>query len=61
MTAAKPIETMLNEFIEHSKKYDESDLVQTTQYMARAFQISLNDHGGHLDRFGYHLRESPMF
>lgn len=30
MTAAKPIETMLNEFIEHSKKYDESDLVQTT-------------------------------
>ena len=29
--------------------------------MGKAFQISLNDHGGHLDRFDYKLIESPIF
>ena len=61
LTAPKPIETLLNEFIQHSKSYDENDLVQTTLYMANAFQISLHDHGGHLDRFNHKLLESPIF
>ncbi len=30
LTAPKPIETLLNEFVQHAKSYDEEDLVQTT-------------------------------
>lgn len=30
-------------------------------YLAKAYQLSLTDHGGSLDRFGHKLLHSPMF
>lgn len=49
LTAAKPIQTLLKEFLNHSKSYSEEDLVETVVNMGRAFQISFMDHEGKLD------------
>lgn len=52
---------MLKEFLSHSKQYNEGDLVETAVALGKAYQMSLTDHGGKLDRFDYKLFESPMF
>ena len=61
ITSGKPVETILKEFLDHTKKYDEEDLVEATQFVGKAFQMGIIDHGGHLDRSGYKLIESPVF
>lgn len=35
--------------------------MHTAVYLGKAYQMSLIDHGGHLDRFDYKLLKSPMF
>lgn len=35
--------------------------MHTVVYLGKAYQMSLIDHGGHLDRFDHKLIKSPMF
>lgn len=55
LTAGKPIETILKQFLTHSKSYNEEAIVQTTVSLGKIYQMALTDHAGHLDRFGYKL------
>jgi hypothetical protein len=61
LTAARPTEAILQEFVDHGKRYKEEDLVETAAYLGKAYQMSLLDNGGVLDRFDYKLYESPMW
>lgn len=44
LTSARPLETLLTEFLNHSNHFEENDIVRMTVYMGRAFQLSLTDH-----------------
>lgn len=61
LAAGKPIETLLTEFLENCKNFDEEHTVQMAVYMGKVFQLSISDHEGHLDRFGHKLYESHLF
>lgn len=61
LTAAKPAETLLKDFLDKSISYTEEQLTATVVYLSKAFQLSQIDSNKYLDAHGYKLYGSEYW